>query len=74
MASELLTSHDMARLYFCEACSGCGDCCCGMGDTIHLTSPATSAPDKEPFAGTSPPSLTDTVALHEERGLRPAAP
>ena len=28
-------AQDMARLY-CDACNGCGDCCRGMGDTVHL--------------------------------------
>lgn len=67
MASELLTSHDMARLY-CEACSGCGDCCCGMGDTIHLDPCDICALTRNLFRDFSS-LLTDTVALHEERGL-----
>ena len=29
------TSSDMAKIY-CEKCNGCGDCCHGMTDTIHL--------------------------------------
>ena len=29
------TSSDMAKIY-CEKCKGCGDCCHGMTDTIHL--------------------------------------
>ena len=29
------SSVDMVRLQ-CGACSGCGECCRGMGDTIHL--------------------------------------
>jgi len=32
---RLYTSSDMVRLQ-CDACSGCGECCRGMGDTIHL--------------------------------------
>lgn len=32
---RLYTARDMARIY-CEKCNGCGDCCHGMGDTIHL--------------------------------------
>lgn len=35
MEERLLSSSDLARIA-CEACRGCGDCCCGMGDTIHL--------------------------------------
>ena len=30
-----LTSHDLARIS-CSACEGCGECCRGMDDTIHL--------------------------------------
>lgn len=29
------SANDMARIY-CEKCNGCGDCCHGMTDTIHL--------------------------------------
>ena len=29
------TAADMAKIY-CEKCNGCGDCCHGMTDTIHL--------------------------------------
>lgn len=32
---KLLTSRDMARIS-CRACNGCGECCRGMDDTIHL--------------------------------------
>ena len=32
---KLLSHDDMARIS-CPACAGCGDCCRGMGDTIHL--------------------------------------
>ena len=67
MATELLTSRDMARLY-CDACSGCGDCCCGMGDTIHLDPYDCNALTKNlhrDFASL----LQDTIGLHEEQGL-----
>ena len=33
--SKLLTSRDLARVA-CSSCEGCGDCCRGMDDTIHL--------------------------------------
>lgn len=29
------TAADMVKIY-CEKCNGCGDCCHGMTDTIHL--------------------------------------
>lgn len=29
------SANDMARIY-CEKCNGCGDCCHGMTDTIHM--------------------------------------
>lgn len=67
MASELLSSRDMARLY-CEACSGCGDCCCGMGDTIHLDPFDVCALTRNLNRDFSS-LLADTIALHEERGL-----
>ena len=33
--TKLLQSDDLARVA-CSTCAGCGDCCRGMGDTIHL--------------------------------------
>ena len=32
---KLMTARDMAKLP-CISCEGCGDCCRGMGDTVHL--------------------------------------
>ena len=32
---KLLTSRDLAKIS-CKACNGCGECCHGMDDTIHL--------------------------------------
>ena len=33
--AKLLTSRDLARVS-CSSCEGCGECCRGMDDTIHL--------------------------------------
>jgi len=32
---KLMTSRDLAKIS-CKACNGCGECCHGMDDTIHL--------------------------------------
>ena len=32
---KLMTSRDLARIS-CKECNGCGECCHGMDDTIHL--------------------------------------
>lgn len=33
--NKLCSADDMVRIA-CRSCSGCGECCRGMGDTIHL--------------------------------------
>lgn len=33
--NKLYSADEMARIS-CRSCSGCGECCRGMGDTIHL--------------------------------------
>ena len=35
MTGRLYSASDMAKIY-CEKCNGCGECCHGMTDTIHL--------------------------------------
>ena len=65
--NRLFTPNDLARVS-CRACEGCGDCCRGMGDTIHL----------DPFdiylltgnLGCTMNDLMETrIGLHVEDGL-----
>ena len=35
MDHKYFQHSDLAKVY-CEKCNGCGDCCHGMTDTIHL--------------------------------------
>ncbi len=65
--NRLLTSNDLARVD-CRSCEGCGECCRGMGDTIHL----------DPFdlylltknLGCTMNDLMEThIGLHVEDGL-----
>ena len=64
---KLMTSRDLAKI-FCKACNGCGECCHGMDDTIHL-----DPYDIFMLTGNLKKSFSDLinvrVGLHVETGL-----
>ena len=62
-----LTSKDLARIS-CSACSGCGQCCTGMGDTIHLD-PWDVAALCAGLGADFTDLLENVIGLHVERGL-----
>ena len=64
---KLMTSRDLAKI-FCKACNGCGECCHGMDDTIHL-----DPYDIFMLTGNLKKSFSDLInvriGLHVETGL-----
>ena len=68
METRYYTGSDMARVY-CEKCNGCGDCCQGMTDTIHLD--PLDLVSLENGLGKSFADLMQSgrIALHEEEGM-----
>jgi Fe-S-cluster containining protein len=65
--AKLMTSRDLARVS-CSSCEGCGECCRGMDDTIHLD--PYDLYELEKHLGKSFDELLDVrVALHVEDGL-----
>ncbi len=58
----------MAKLY-CDACNGCGDCCRGMGDTIHLDPYDISLLTKGLHLSFDELLAQNRIALHEENGM-----
>ena len=62
-----LTSKDMAKIA-CSACEGCGECCRGMGDTIHLD-PLDVQRLREGLHSSFGELLDKVIALHVEDGL-----
>ena len=62
-----LTSKDLARIS-CSACNGCGQCCTGMGDTIHLD-PWDTAALCAGLGADFTDLLENVVGLHVENGL-----
>lgn len=64
---RLLRSSDMARIAT-RGCAGCGDCCTGMGDTIHLDPWDVCflcAATGKSFSA----MMNEEIALHVEQGL-----
>ncbi|SEA03988.1 Putative zinc-or iron-chelating domain-containing protein [Lachnospiraceae bacterium NK3A20] len=60
-------AQDMAKVY-CEKCNGCGDCCHGMSDTIHLDPYDVDQLSKG--LGLAPQELfRDVIALHADGGM-----
>ena len=64
---KLMTARDMAKLP-CISCEGCGDCCRGMGDTVHLD-PYDIAMLCKNLNCTFEDLLDIRIALHAEQGL-----
>ena len=65
--AKLLTSRDLARVS-CSSCEGCGECCRGMDDTIHLD--PYDLYELEKHLGKSFDELFDVrIGLHVEDGL-----
>lgn len=62
-----LSSKDLAKLS-CSACNGCGECCVGMGDTIHLD-PWDLAALTKGLGAEFTDLLEEVIGLHVERGL-----
>ncbi len=62
-----MTARDMAKLP-CISCEGCGDCCRGMGDTVHLD-PYDIAMLCKNLNCTFEDLLDIRIALHAEQGL-----
>lgn len=68
MTGRLYSASDMAKVY-CEKCNGCGECCHGMTDTIHLD-PWDIAMLSRGTGKTFLQLLDEgRIALHEEDGL-----
>ena len=62
-----MSARDMAKLP-CISCEGCGDCCRGMGDTVHLD-PYDIAMLCKNLNCTFEDLLDGRIALHAEQGL-----
>ncbi len=67
MERKLLCAKDMAKVYS-ERCNGCGDCCRGMGDTIHLD-PYDIFLLTKGLGKSFDEMMGSEVALHREDGL-----
>lgn len=64
---QLMTSREMAKIA-CASCEGCGDCCRGMDDTIHLD-PYDMYTLSKGLTATFDRLLEKRISLHVEEGL-----
>ncbi len=67
MPVRLYDAGDMAKVY-CAKCEGCGKCCHGMTDTIHLDPYDVDMLTKG-LGKTFEQLMGSTIALHNEAGL-----
>lgn len=65
--AKSLTSRDLAKIS-CPSCEGCGECCRGMDDTIHLD-PYDLYQLEKHLGKTFDDLLNVHIALHVEDGL-----
>lgn len=65
--AQFMTSREMAKIA-CRSCAGCGKCCRGMGDSIHLD-PRDIDQLTRHLDRSFEDLLGDKIALHADQGL-----